>query len=382
MWIELHDTFLDHVKVKRLARALDVNKVQARGHLVTLWLNVLRHATDGCLDDWSTEDLADFSEWSGNAAAWHQALLDACLLVHEGDSLLVNDWSDYAHHLKAAKVRAQARDRKRKQRERQREHEQSRQNGSDSGDVTYGHAMSHDVTRDSHACPPDVTLDLTRPDLTRTEQTRPDQTHGENLVKTTLPPLPDTGLPPLPSSVSADDINGPSENFIQKQSTTWPLGTIEQVEAFIANDVKWQMQLSPKQTVMLGNLLAAAPITRREADYAASVVNQKKLKRQRNAGLFAAIIEQERDKLASLPKPGSEHAAHEAKRKQAKAKEQKPSKTDLTPTEKQWRENARRAKEVAASLAKGMDIDGPEQPPEGEAASDEAAGNQAPEGAA
>jgi hypothetical protein len=395
MWIELHDTLLDHIKLKRLSRELDITRVIARGYIVTLWLNTLRHATDGCLTDWSDEDLAEYSEWTGDPVRWREALLDCAWLVLDENGLVhVNDWREYASHLKAAKSRAQARNRKRRQRDRERE------NLKESKRLNNGHDMSRnghgDITHQSQQ----VTKEPTRPDQNRPDQTGPDPTVT---VTKKLPPLPDAGLPPLPVSVAVSDfilpvqvepIRQPGERFqchgcdntltmldvdllnnvtghgfcrdcadngfkseilgdetFKQSSQTftrkWPIASIEAVTAFVAEQ-GWQIQLTPKNNIMATQLLDTASISKVEADYAASQVNAKTQARQRNAGLFLSIIDQERLKIASMPKAGTEHAKHEARRRQT------PKEREAQPTDEQWAEGASKAKALVESLAEGM----------------------------
>ncbi len=178
MWIELHDTLLDHRKVKRLSRAVTRQAVTVRGHLVTLWLNVLRHAPDGNLIDWEPSDIEDYAEWDGPPGAFVDALIACGFLVHGKDeAIAVNDWTEYATHLKAA-------ERKRKERERKRF--EAEDTVPESHDVTGRHVTSQDSDRNSGP------VTLTRPDQTRTDQTRPDQT------KPNTPPLADASSPAAP----------------------------------------------------------------------------------------------------------------------------------------------------------------------------------------
>jgi hypothetical protein len=162
MWLELHDALIDHVKIKRLSRAVTRPTVTVRGHLVTLWLNVLRHAPDGNLVDWTTDDIADYAEWDGDAATFVQALVDCRLLDKADDGHLeAHDWREYAGQLKVA-------ERKRKERETKKVRPVT---------VT---DESRDVTRQSrdtsgHGRDATVNVALTGQDRTRPDQTGPDQ---------------------------------------------------------------------------------------------------------------------------------------------------------------------------------------------------------------
>ena len=117
MWIKLHDTFLDHRKVRRTARSLSVIEAQVRGHLVTLWLSVLRHKPTGKLDGWDEVDLAEFSGWVDDEHEWANVLVSEGWVVRDSDGFAINDWQEHNELLKAAKVREQNRDRQRRYRE-------------------------------------------------------------------------------------------------------------------------------------------------------------------------------------------------------------------------------------------------------------------------
>lgn len=117
MYIELHDTFVDHRKVRRMSKDVSLPPVHVRGHLVTLWLNVLRHATDGNLSDWTPDDIAAYADWDGDAQAFVDALVRCEWLVERSNHLEVNDWREYAEHLKSADRKATDRERKKAERE-------------------------------------------------------------------------------------------------------------------------------------------------------------------------------------------------------------------------------------------------------------------------
>ena len=117
MWIKLHVTFLDHRKVRRTARSLNVMEAQVRGHLVTLWLSVLRHKPAGELGDWDAVDIAEFSGWADDEHEWVNTLVNEGWLVRGGDGYTINDWQEHNELLKAARVRDQNRERQRKHRE-------------------------------------------------------------------------------------------------------------------------------------------------------------------------------------------------------------------------------------------------------------------------
>jgi len=134
MWIKLHDTFLDHRKVRRTARSLNVMEAQVRGHLVTLWLSVLRHKPAGELDDWDAVDIAEFSGWADDEHQWVNTLVNEGWLVRGGDGYTINDWQEHNELLKAARVRDQ-------NRERQKRHREKRSNALVTRDTTPCNAL-------------------------------------------------------------------------------------------------------------------------------------------------------------------------------------------------------------------------------------------------
>lgn len=135
MYVEVFDTLLDHLKVKRIVRDLGIPAVVMRGIIVSIWLQAVRHKEDGCLSGWTPDDIADYSGWD-EFKEWieridkKQKLADASHLVDAitahglfdldmaGD-LWIHDWNQYAGRLKRADTRRRDRERKRAWRERQ-----------------------------------------------------------------------------------------------------------------------------------------------------------------------------------------------------------------------------------------------------------------------
>lgn len=113
MFIGVEDTFLGHRKVKRLALRFGVSRAAIRGHLVTLWLNALNQATDGNLCDWDHGDIAEYSEWGGDAEAWASALIEFCLIdVADDGHLELHNWKRRRQAFYLVAARAAERGRK------------------------------------------------------------------------------------------------------------------------------------------------------------------------------------------------------------------------------------------------------------------------------
>lgn len=122
-WIEVHQELIQHPKVKRLARILNVSKFEAAGRLFAFWCWALDYADNGDLSRFDASDIADAMEWDGDP----QCLIDAMIDCGPGDSagfiekrdgvLFVHDWNDYMGRLLS--MREKNRERKARQRVRQ-----------------------------------------------------------------------------------------------------------------------------------------------------------------------------------------------------------------------------------------------------------------------
>ena len=161
MWIKLHDTMLNHIKIKRLSRSLGLSPVHARGHIITLWLNVLVYASDGDLDGWDNEDIADYAEWTGDANQFVEAMAEAGLLDDIDGHFYVHDWMEYAESLKIAQRRRDYRARNKDK---------------------------NDVSQDSHDTV--TTVDVTGPSERRGEERRGEEKRGsKNKIGANIPDI-------------------------------------------------------------------------------------------------------------------------------------------------------------------------------------------------
>jgi hypothetical protein len=193
----LHDTFLDHRKVRRMSKDTGLPSVHVRGHLVTLWLSVLRHAADGVLADWTSEDIADYAEWTGDPEQFVAALIRCGWLVERHEHLEVNDWAQYAEHLKAAKRKTAERERKALER-----YEEKRRKTATADEVRP--ALSENV-RGQIRTEPDF-----RAERNRTEQNRTDLDRNRTeQIGTDLKPTP---LSTSPQRVEPDLVLVPAND--------------------------------------------------------------------------------------------------------------------------------------------------------------------------
>lgn len=99
VWIESHQSLLNHPKTKRAARLLGIERVQLIGHLHCLWWWCMDYAPNGDISRFPDDVIADACEWSGDAPRIIGVLVDVGFLDRDDDLLVVHDWMDYAGKL-------------------------------------------------------------------------------------------------------------------------------------------------------------------------------------------------------------------------------------------------------------------------------------------
>lgn len=95
-WIELHQTLPTNKKTMRLSIILNIDAVQAVGHLCFLWLWAIDNAPDGNLSNFYNGEIALVAGWKGDPDDFVNALIKSGF-VNENKSL--HDWYDYAGKL-------------------------------------------------------------------------------------------------------------------------------------------------------------------------------------------------------------------------------------------------------------------------------------------
>ena len=110
-WIESHQTLGGHLKLRRLARALNIHRAQAIGHLHYLWWWALDGAPDGDLSALTNRELAEIAEWTGDADPFVAALRESGWLDPDGS---IHDWQDYAGRIVALREGNRNRQRRRR----------------------------------------------------------------------------------------------------------------------------------------------------------------------------------------------------------------------------------------------------------------------------
>lgn len=94
-WIESHSVLVDHRKIRECAAILGVRKVHLIGHLHCLWHKVIELAEDGVVTDWTSNDIAYYSQWDKDPEIFYQALLGRFIDEKRGEKV-IHDWLDYA----------------------------------------------------------------------------------------------------------------------------------------------------------------------------------------------------------------------------------------------------------------------------------------------
>lgn len=110
-WIESHQTLGGHLKLHRLARALNVHRAQAIGHLHYLWWWALDGAPDGDLSALTPAEVAEMAEWPGKPELFLTALRECGWLDPDGR---IHDWHDYAGKLTGLREANRNRQRRRR----------------------------------------------------------------------------------------------------------------------------------------------------------------------------------------------------------------------------------------------------------------------------
>lgn len=113
LWIESHQSLLNHRKTLRVCAALGIPKVQLIGHLHLLWWWALDNADeDGFLGDITAREIAGAADWPvDDADNFVEALLQAGrphgFLELKRRQYVLHDWREYAGKY-AAKKKANA----------------------------------------------------------------------------------------------------------------------------------------------------------------------------------------------------------------------------------------------------------------------------------
>jgi hypothetical protein len=151
----------DHIKVKRLKRALGIPLYQAVGILETLYQVCAQSADDGGIGRYSDADIAIELEWDRDPGELIQALVTSGLVdTCDVNRLAIHDWSDHAPDF--------IKDRLRKRAEKS---SCSRNYGGDSGSSRNSGGCSIETTSNSA---------LTKPSQAKPITTKPNHASGRS----------------------------------------------------------------------------------------------------------------------------------------------------------------------------------------------------------
>ncbi len=88
---------VDHPKLQRLQRRLQLTRFQAMGLLESLWHFTGRYAAQGDIGRWSDEEIASWIEWNDDPEELMETLVVCGWLDRDPTHrLLVHDWSEHA----------------------------------------------------------------------------------------------------------------------------------------------------------------------------------------------------------------------------------------------------------------------------------------------
>lgn len=180
-WSQLHGGAHRHRKVSRLAKALSISILEARGIALTIWSWATETEPDGDLSDYAADELADAWGWPGDPDALLSALVEVGLLDQPSKGVLgVHDWMHYA-----AGWREAARSRQRR--------EAKKTNDSNTDQVATGTRPGRD-------------RDATRREERRGEEKRgEDQSASVNHPTPEPPTVPTAAPPPSAGLVCRED---------------------------------------------------------------------------------------------------------------------------------------------------------------------------------
>jgi len=110
LWIPVHQTLVRHPKLRRCARALDVDNAELIGRLVMLWTWALDYAADGHIHD--REDIIEAMELTDpeEPGTYVDCLVDFGFLDVDDEvgGYRIHDWYEYGGKATVAKVERKA----------------------------------------------------------------------------------------------------------------------------------------------------------------------------------------------------------------------------------------------------------------------------------
>ena len=101
-WIKIYEELTENGKMQEAAAMLGIEEPHLIGHLVTLWLWVMKNVPSGDLSHASHRSIAKGAQWAGDPDAFVEALLTCSVTGGHGflertedGRLLVHDWDQH-----------------------------------------------------------------------------------------------------------------------------------------------------------------------------------------------------------------------------------------------------------------------------------------------
>ena len=100
MWIEVHQSLINHRKTLALADALGIKPVQVVGHVVALWTWAIDNAPrNGDITVMSPKSLALVMQWDGDPQVFFDKLAQVGFLDVFEDEVFIHNWERYIGRL-------------------------------------------------------------------------------------------------------------------------------------------------------------------------------------------------------------------------------------------------------------------------------------------
>ncbi len=113
-WLKLEDNFARHPKLVELAELLQIELVQAQGHVINLWCWTLEMSPGGDLTRFRAGTLEEAARWKGDPGEFVKALELADLLDCSGEKVSIHGWMRRAGSFREAQRSAERRKNDRK----------------------------------------------------------------------------------------------------------------------------------------------------------------------------------------------------------------------------------------------------------------------------
>jgi hypothetical protein len=95
-WVAVYQQLLNHKKLRKFSKKLDVSRHEAIGVLVSLWAWALDNTDKtGELEEVTKEDIAEAIFWKGDVKKLYDALIKSEFLEEVDGKIYLHDWYDF-----------------------------------------------------------------------------------------------------------------------------------------------------------------------------------------------------------------------------------------------------------------------------------------------